>query len=249
MARVVIQHIVNRVALRRTPLCVVVLICRIHGVKRGNRRARKARIIVPAFKGITCTRRRRNREIRLGDIVAELRVRVRRRVSGRRRVIQMIGDTVGIRCAPSRIVVLILRVHGTEVRDRRSREGGIRIPAEEVVARARRRLNRHVGIEHGIRCHRVRVARRMTCGSTVIQLPLHRIVLCRTPLCIVLLILRIHGVKRRDRRSRERGIVIPALKVITGARCRAKGDIRIQYAIACNRVRIACRVSRRRAVV
>ena len=249
MARVIIQHIVNRVALRRTPLCVVVLIFRIHGVKRANRCARKARIIVPAEEVITCPRRRRNREIRLGDIVAELRVRVRRRVAGRRRIIQMIADTVGIRCAPSRIVVLILRVHGTEVRDRRSREGGIRIPAEEVVARARRRLNHHVRIEHGIRCHRVRVARRMPRRCTVVQLPLHRIVLYRTPLCIVVLILRIHGVKRRDRRSRERGIVIPALKVITGARCGAKGDIRIQYAIACNRVRIARRVSGRCAVV
>ena len=168
MARAVIQHIVDRIALRRTPLCIVILICRIHGVKRGNRCARKARVIIPTLKGITGSGRRHDCEIRLGDIVAELRVRVRRRVSRRRRIIQMIGDTVGIRCAPSRVVVLILRVHGVEIRDRRAREGGIRIPAEETVTRARRRLNCHVGIEHGVSCHRVRVGRRMTRRRAVV---------------------------------------------------------------------------------
>ena len=249
MARAVIQHIVDRVALRRTPLCIVVLIFRIHGVKRADRCARKARIIVPAFKGITCTRRSCDCEIRLGDIVAELRVRVGRRMTRRRRIIQMIADTVRIRATPSRVVVLILRIHGVQIRDRGSREGGIRIPTEEAVSCSRRRLNRHVRIEHGIRCHRVRVARRMTCGSTVIQLPLHRIVLGRTPLCIVVLILRIHGVQGGDRRSRERRIVIPALEVIAGPRCRAQCNIRIQYGIACDRVRIACRMARRRAVI
>ena len=249
MARAVIQHIVDRIALRRTPLCIVILICRIHGVKRGNRRARKAQIIIPAEEGIACPRCSCDCEIRLGDIVAKLRVRVRRRVSGRRRIIQMIGDTVGIRCAPSRVVVLILRIHGVQVRDRRAREGGIRIPAEEIVTRARRRLNCHVGIEHGVSCHRVRVGRRVTCRRTVVQLPLHRIVLCRAPLCVVLLILRVHGMQVRDRCSRERRIVIPALKVIAGARCRAQRDIRIQYGIAGDRIRIACRMPRRRAVV
>ena len=249
MARAVIQHIVNRIALRRTPLCIVILICRIHGVKRGDRRARKARVIIPTLKGITGSSRRYDCEIRLGDIVAELRVRVRRRVSRRRRIIQMIGDTVGIRCAPSRVVVLILRVHGVQIRDRRAREGGIRIPAEETVTRARRRLNCHVGIEHGVSCHRVRVGRQMTRRHAVVQLPLHRIVLCRTPLCVVLLILRVHGMQVRDLCSRERRIVVPALKVIAGARCRAQRDIRIQYGVACNRIRIACRMPRRRAVV
>ena len=168
MARVIIQHIVDRITLRRTPLCVVVLIFRIHGVQRANRCARKARIIVPAEEVITCPRRSCDCEIRLGNIVAELRVRVRRRVSGRRRVIQMIGDTVGIRCAPSRIVVLILRVHGVKRRDRRSRERGIVIPALKVITGARCGAQSDIRIQNGIACDRIRIACRMARRRTVV---------------------------------------------------------------------------------
>ena len=101
-----------------------------------------------------------------------------------------------------------------------------------------------IRIQNGVACDRVRIACRVSCRCVVIQIPLHRIALCRAPLRKVLLILCVHGVQVRDRRTRERRIVVPAEEVIAGARCRAQRDIRIQYGVACDRIRIACRMPR-----
>ena len=90
-------------------------------------------------------------------------------MSRRRSVVQHIVDRIGNRRAvPFRKVLLIFRIHGVQVRDRSSREACIVIPAKEGIACPRRRLNRDIRIEHGITCHRIRIACRVARGCTVI---------------------------------------------------------------------------------
>ena len=89
----------------------------------------------------------------------------------------------------------------------------------------------------------------MSRRGTVIQMPVHRVTFRCTPLCIIVLVRRIARSETGNRRTRERSIVIPARKVIAGARCGDKGHIRIQHRIARNRIRIHRRVSRRGSVI
>ena len=145
--------------------------------------------------------------------------------------------------------MLVLGIHGVQVRDRRSRERRIVIPAEEVIPRPRCRLNRDIRIEHGIACDRIRIRRRMACRGFVVQTPLYRIALRRTPLCIEMLVCRIARCETRHRRTRERCVFVPALKVIARARCRSQRNIRIQHGITRNRIRIGSRVTRRASVI
>ena len=250
----VIQRIANRVAVCTAPLCIEGLGRRIHGREVGNRSARKACVVIPAEEGIAVSARRLQRNaaaaVREHRITCEIGARVGRRVTRRCSVIQDIVDRICIRRRiPLCIVCLILRIHGMKRRDRRSRKADIIVPTEEGIARARRRLNRNIRILHGIACQRVRIACRMTCRRSVVQMPLHRVTLCSTPLRVVLLVLGIHGMQIRDRRSRETRIIVPALKVVAGACCRAYGNIRIQHRVACHRIRVRRRVTRRGAVI
>ena len=248
--RTVIQRVLHRIGKRCAPLRVEGLGRRIHGREAANRRARKARIVVPAKEGIARTQRicHRNRARQgLNRIARQINRRVGCRMA--RAVIQHIVDRVALRRTPLCIVVLIFRIHGVKRADRCARKARIIIPAEEGITCPRRSCDCEIRLGDIVAELRVRVGRRMTRRRRIIQMIADTVRIRRTPLCIVVLILRIHGVQGGDRRSRERRIVIPALEVIAGPRCRAQCNIRIQYGIACDRVRIACRMARRRTVI
>ena len=246
----VIQDIVDWIRIRRRiPLCVVCLILRIHGVKRRNRCSRKADIIVPTEEGIARARRRLNRNIRILHGIACQRVRIACGMTCRRSVVQMPLHRVTLCSTPLRVVLLVLGIHGMQIRDRRSRETRIIVPALKVVAGACSRADGNIRIQHRVACHRIRVRRRMSRRGAVIQVPLHRIALRRTPLCIIVLIRRIAHRETGNRGPRKCRVVVPALKVIAGPRCRRQGDIRIQNRVAGHGVRVGRRMPRRRDIV
>ena len=246
----VIQDIVDRIRIRRRiPLCVVCLILRIHGVKRRDRRSRKADIIIPAKEGIARPRRRLNRDIRIEHGIACHRVRICGRMTGRRSVVQMPLHRIIFSRTPLRVVLFVLGIHGMQIRDRRSRETGIIVPALKVVAGAGCRAYGNIRIQHRVAEHCIRVRCRMACRGAVIQVPLHRIALRRTPLCVKVLIRRIAHRETGDRRPRKCRVFIPALKRIAGARCRRQCDIRIQNRVACHGVRVGRQVPCRRDIV
>ena len=227
---------------------------RIHRREAGNRSPRKARIVIPAFKGIavsTC-----GQEAYVAAAVGQNCVarkicrRIGRRVSRRASVVQCIYNRIGNRrAAPLCIILFVLGIHGAKARNRGSRKARVVIPTEEAVAGPCRRTDRNIRIFDRVVRNRVRIGRRMTRRGSVIQVPLNRIVLCRAPLRIEMLICRIADREARDRGTRKCRILIPAFKVITGARCRCQGNIGIQNRVACHGVRIGRRVSGRCAVI
>ena len=250
----VIQRIRDSVTVGTAPLCIKGLGRSIHRREAVNRRTREARIVIPAPEGIAVSKRGHHVDIAAAvcehRVAHEIRSRVGRRVPCGRAVIQHVGDRVGNRRGiPLRIVALILRVHGAEGRYRCSREARVIVPAEETITGASRRTHGDIRIQNGIAYSRVRVACRMSRRRTVIQIPLHRIRLCGTPLCVVLLIRGIRGAKCRDRGPAERGILIPAEEIVTGSGSGLQGNICIQNAVARHGVRIVCRVPRGRTVI
>ena len=250
----VIQRIRDGIAVGTAPLCIKGLGRSIHRREAVNRRTREARIVIPAPEGIAVSKRGHHVDIAAAvcehRVAREIRSRVGRRVPCGRAVIQHVGNRVGNRRGiPLRIIALILRVQGAEGRYRCSREARVIVPAEEGIAGSSRRTYGDIRIQNGIACNRVRVACRMSRRCTVIQIPLHRIRLCGTPLCVVLLIRGICGAKCRDRRTAERGIVIPTEEIVTGSGGGLQGKIRIQDAITRHGIRIACRVSRGGTVI
>ena len=247
--RSVIQCIRDGIAVGTAPLCIKGLGRSIHRREAVDRRTREARIVVPAPEGIAVSKRGHHVDIAAAvceyRVACEIRRRIGRRVTRRCAVIQHVGDRVGNRRGiPLRIVALILGIHGAEGRDRCSREARVIVPTEEGISGSSRRTYGDIRIQNGIACSRVRVACRMSRRCTIIQIPLHRIRLCGTPLCIVLLIRGIRSAKCRDRRTAERGIVIPAEEIVTGSGGGLQGKIRIQDTITRRGIRIACRVSR-----
>ena len=252
--RDIIQRIRHAVIVRTAPLCIVGLGCRIHGREARDRRTGEGRVVIPALKGIAVPERREHIDVAAAvcehRVARKVRCRVGCRVTRRASVVQHIVNRIrNRRAVPLCKVVLILCVHGVQVRDRRSRQCCVVVPSEEGIACPRCRMDGDIRIQNGVACDRVRIACRVSRRCVVIQIPLHRIDLCRTPLRKVLLILCVHGVQVRDRRTRERRIVVPAEEVVAGARCRLNGHIRIRYGIACDRIWIVCRVSRRCTVI
>ena len=250
----VIQIPLHRIVLRRTPLCIEMLIDRIARREARNRRARKAGVIVPALKVIAGSRCRRQGNVRVEHGIACDRVRVGRRMACGCAVIQGICDRIVVGRTPLCIKSLGCRIHSREGGDRRSREGRVVVPALKSIAvpACRQKVDVAAAVgEHRIaREVRSRVGRRVTCGRAVIQNIVDRVaVRGRTPLCIVLLVLCVHGVQGRDRRSRKARIVVPAFKGIAGPRCRIDGDIRVLNGVVCDRIRIGRRVTRRCTVV
>ena len=199
----VVQNIIDRIGIRRAvPLCIVSLVLRIHGAKRRDRRSRKAGVIIPAEETIAGSRCRMDRDIRIFDRVIRNRVRIDRRMSRRGGVIQVPLNRIVLCRAPLRIEMLICRIADRETRDRGTRECRVLVPAFKVVTGARCRSQRDIRIEHGITRDRVRIHRRVTGRCAVIQGICNRIAVCRTPLCIVLLVLGIHGADARHRCTR-----------------------------------------------
>ena len=252
--RAVVQHIVNRIGnRRRIPLCIVVLVCRIHGAERCDRSTRKARIVVPTEEAVTGTRCRLNRDIRIQNGIARHSIRIGRRVSRRGAVIQMPVHRIALRGAPLRIIVLVRRIARAEAGNRRTRERSVIVPAFKVIAGARCGGKGHIRIQHRIARDRVRIVRRVSRRGSVIQAVLHRIALRCTPLCIKVLGRRIHRREAANRRARERCIVIPAEEGVAVPKRRKHID---GAAAVCEhrvareiRSRIARGVSRRCAVV
>ena len=246
----VIQDIVNRIGIRRgIPLCIICLVFRIHGAKRRDRRAREAYIVIPTEEGITRTRRRLNRDIRIEHRIACHRVRIACRMTCRRSVVQMPLHRITLGRTPLCVVLLVLGIHGVQIRDRRSRETRIIVPALKVVTGSCSRADGDIRIQHRVAEHRIRVCCRMTCRCSVVQVPLYGIALRRTPLCIIVLIRRITHRETGDRCPRKCRVVEPALKIIAGTCCRRQGDIRIQHRVACHGIRVGRRVPRRSAVI
>ena len=92
-------------------------------------------------------------------------------------------------------------------------ERGIRKPAEEVVTGAGCGRDCDIRVLDRITRNRIRVRRRVTCRSAVIQRPLHGIGLCGAPLCVNGMVRRARRVNCRNRRCESR-VRIPALAVI-----------------------------------
>ena len=196
--RAVVQCIRDGVAVCTAPLCIKGLGCGIHRREAVNRRTREARIVIPAPEGIAVSKCGQYVDIASAVcehcVAREICRRIGRRIPRRRAVIQHVINRIGNRRGvPLRIVALILRIRGAEGRYRCSREPRVIVPAEEGIAGPRRRTHGNIRIQNTIACNRVRVARRVSRRCTVIQIPLHRIRLCGTPLCVVLLIRGIRG--------------------------------------------------------
>ena len=219
-----------------------------------NRCAAKRRVVVPALEVIASSRCRRQRDIRVKHGITRHHVRVGRRMACGCAVIQGICDRIVVGRTPLCIKSLSCRIHGRETCNRRTGEGSIVVPALKgiAVSKCRQEVNIAAAVgEHRVACEvRSRIGSRMTCGRAVIQHVVNRVaVRRRTPLCIVPLILCVHGVQGRDRSPRKARIVVPALKRIAGPRCRMHGDVRVLDGVACNCVRIRCRVTRRCTVI
>ena len=230
------------------------LICRIADREACNRRATKRRIVVPALEVIAGPCCRRQSHVRIQHGITCDRVRIGRRVSGGRAVIQGICDRIVVWRTPLCIESLRRRVHSREGGDRRSREGSVVVPALKGIAVSKRRQKTDIAAavcEHRVACEvRSWIGRRVSRGRSVIQHVVNRVAVRRsTPLRVVVLILCVHGVKRRDRSPRKSRIVVPALKRIAGPRCRMHGDVRVLDGVACNCIRIRRRMTRRCTVI
>ena len=219
-----------------------------------NRCAAKRRVVVPALEVIAGSRCRRQRDIRVKHGITRHHVRVGRRMACGCAVIQGICDRIVVGRTPLCIKSLSCRIHGRETCDRRTGEGSIVVPALKGIAVPACR--QEVDVAAAVCQYRVaceisgRIGRRVPRGRAVIQHVVNRVaVRRRTPLCIVLLVLCVHGVKRRDRGTAEPRVIVPTEEGITGTRCRLNCDIRIQHRIVCDRVRVRCRVTRRCTVV
>ena len=139
------------------------LIGRIARQEARDRRAAECSVVVPALKVITGTRCRSQGHVRVEHGVACDRVRVRRRVTQRRAVIQRIGNAVIVCTAPLCIEGLGRRIHGREARDRRAGEGRVVVPALEGITVPERR--QEVDIAATVCEHRVarEISRRVGC--------------------------------------------------------------------------------------
>ena len=245
---------VHRIALRGAPLRIIVLVRRIARAEAGNRRTRERSVIVPALKVIAGARCGGKGHIRIQHRIARDRVRIHRRVSRRGSVIQAVLHRIALRCTPLCIKVLGRRIHRREAANRRARERCIVIPAEEGVAVPKRR--KHIDGAAAVREHRVarKIRRRIACGvsrrGAVVQMVANRIGNRRCiPLCIKIFICRIRRAYRRNRASREAGVIVPAEEVVTCSCGRTKRSVRIQHRIVGQRIRIVCEMSRRGAVI
>ena len=249
ICRCVVRMVINLITVRAAPARIIVPVGCIHAVKRCDCRARKSCIIEPAEEGIARTRCRQKCKVRIEYCIAADRIRIACRVPRRCSVVQIPVHRIRLRCAPLRIILLILSIHGVKARDGRAGECCVVIPTLKVITGSRCRLQRDIRIQNGIACDRIRIVCRVTCRGSVIQVPVHRISLRCTPLCIKPLIRRIAGQEACDRGSGECRVIVPALKVVACPRRRSQGNIRIQYRIACHRIRIACGVTCRCAVI
>ena len=106
-------------------------------------------------------------------------------------------------------------------------ERGIRKPAEEVVTGAGCGRDCDIRVLDRITRNRIRVRRRVTCRSAVIQRPLHGIGLCGAPLCVNGVVRCARRVNGSDRR-RECCVRIPALEIVTRAGRLPERDDRIR---------------------
>ena len=171
----------------------------------------------------------------------------------RRSVVQTPLYRITLSCAPLCIVVFILGIACREARHRGSRKRRIIVPALKVITRARCRSQGDIRIQYRITRNRVRIGRRVSRRGTVIQRIYNRIRVCRTPLCVVVLCLRIHGREAGNRRTRESSIVIPAFKGIAVPTCGQEADVAAtvgEHRIARKvRSRVGRRVTRRASVV
>ena len=145
--------------------------------------------------------------------------------------------------------MLVGSIHRVEVRDRASHEGRVIKPALEGVTGSDRRCDCDVRILDRVARHGVRVRAACACRDTVVHVPLHCIALCRTPLCVVVLVLGVHRVEVRDRGAGEAGVIVPAEEIITGSRRRGNRDIGIQNRVARHRVRVRRRMACRSRIV
>ena len=187
----VVQHIADRIDTRLTPLHVEVFVLEIPNPKFRHGMC-ECRIVKPALKSVTGTGRRCERKVGTKDGVRCHCVRVRRRICCC--VVCVVVNLITVRAAPTCIEVTICRIHAVQRCDRRSRKTGVIIPAEEGVARTRCRRKCKVRIEYRIAGDCIRIICRIPRRGSIVQIPVHRISLRRTPLRIVLFILCIHGV-------------------------------------------------------
>ena len=190
------------------------LIDRIARREASNRRAAECRVVVPALEVVTGARCRSQGHVRVKHSIARHRVRIGRRVTRRCAVVQAVCDCIAVRRAPLCIESLGSRIHGREAADRRAAECRIVVPAPEGVAvpACRQEVNVAAAVcQYRVACEiSGRIGRRVTRGRAVIQHIVNRVaVRGRIPLCIVRLVLGIHGVKRRNGGSRKRRIVVP----------------------------------------
>ena len=245
--RRIVHHIGDRIAQRIAPLCVVVLIFRIHRVKRRDRRAGERRIVIPVLKGIAGAGCRTQGVIRvLNRVARERSVRVCRCETRRNRVVQRPLHVVGIRRAPLCVDRVIHRSRRVDGRNR-GRETRVRIPAEEGVTRAGRCLQVNARIRH-IEAARVacRIACRVARRRRIVQHIGNRIRKRCTPLRVEIGRVRIALCsKQRCRcRSRKTRIRKPAEEGIARAGRGAEGMIRRFRRVAREaRIRVVCRLS------
>ena len=238
----VIQVIAHGIAVCTAPLRIEDEVVHIRGTARidsGNRSCESG-IRIPAQEGITSSRRIRKVDVRAGHIeAAGVCRRIACPLSGA--VIHMVSNAVLQRRAPlcidaGRIAVALLRLN-----DRRCgcREPCVAIPAEEVVAGSGRHSERVISSLHRIGSEaRIRI-HRGCCARRIIELIGKRIVF-RCPLCIVVPIPRRNRArnKLRDRRSAERGILIPAPEGIARPGHGRKRHIRVTHAVRSRRIRV-----------
>ena len=217
-------------------------------IDSGNRSCESG-IRIPALEGIASSRRIRKINVRTGHIEAA-GVRCRIACPLPCAVIHVVSNTVLQRRTPlcinaSRIAVALLRIN-----DRRCGccESCVAIPAEEVVAGSGRRSKRVISSLHRIGSEaRIRIHR--GCARRIVELVGKRVVF-RRPLCIVVFISRRNSTrnKLRDRRSAERGILIPATEGIARPGHGRKRHIRIAHTVRSRRIRVhrLCRSARTR---
>ena len=208
------------------------LICRIADREACNRRAAECRVVVPTIKVIAGSCCRRQSHVRVEHGITCDRVRIGRRVPRRGSVVQAVCDRIVVWSTPLCIEGLGRRIHCREGGNRRAREARVVVPAIKGIAvpACRQEVNVAAAVcQHRVACEISGwIGRRVPRRRAVIQHIVNRVaVRCRIPLCIVSLVLCIHGVKRRDRRTAETRVIVPTKEGITGPRCRLNGHIRI----------------------
>ena len=143
-------------------------------------------------------------------------------------IIQHIPHRILQRCAPLRVIMLVLCVHGAERCDRRTEQCGIVVPALKSITRSACRLHHKIRIFHRISCHTaVRVHCRRSGQCPVIQIPLYRIAYRVAPFRINRMVLRADRVNGPDR-SRKTRVSVPAFKDIPCPNRCLQRDVRIR---------------------